>query len=59
MPSSSHTSDVAVVGGGAAGTAAAVGADQAGALHASAGKPVPALQVQQELQRQDARLAGI
>ena len=43
MPSSSHTYDVAVVGGGAAGTAAAVGAAQAGArtaLFESFGWPV-------------------
>jgi glycine/D-amino acid oxidase-like deaminating enzyme len=74
---------VAVVGGGSAGTAAAVGAAQAGArtalfesfaclggaatmtsgvaaaLHAAAGKPAPAGQVLQDLQNQDARLAGI
>jgi len=43
------------------GTALATGhaAGVAAALHAAAGKPVPARQVQQELQRQDARLAGI
>jgi hypothetical protein len=29
-----------------------------GALHAAAGNPVPARQVQQELQQQDARLTG-
>jgi hypothetical protein len=42
------------------GTALATGraAGVAAALHAAAGKPVPARQVQQELQRQDARLAG-
>jgi hypothetical protein len=43
------------------GTALATGhaAGVAAALHAAAGKPVPARQVQQELQRHDARLAGI
>jgi hypothetical protein len=42
------------------GTALATGhaAGVAAALHAAAGNPVPARQVQQELQRQDARLAG-
>ncbi|MCW2931296.1 MAG: FAD-dependent oxidoreductase, partial [Actinomycetia bacterium] len=42
------------------GTALATGhaAGVAAALHAAAGNPVPARQVQQELQRQDARLTG-
>ncbi len=42
------------------GTALATGhaAGVAAALHAAAGNPVPARQVQQELQNQDARLAG-
>jgi hypothetical protein len=42
------------------GTAFATGhaAGVAAALQASAGKPIPAAQVQQELQRQDARLPG-
>jgi len=42
------------------GTALATGhaAGVAAALHASAGKPIPAAQVQQELQRPDARLTG-
>jgi FAD dependent oxidoreductase len=42
------------------GTALATGhaAGIAAALHAAAGNPVPARAVRQELQRQDARLAG-
>ena len=42
------------------GTALATGhaAGVAAALHAAAGNPVPAHQVQQELQNQDARLTG-
>jgi hypothetical protein len=54
MPSSTHMYDVAVGGGGAAVTSGV-----AVALHAAAGNPVPARQVQQELQKQDARLVGI
>jgi hypothetical protein len=43
------------------GTALATGhaAGVAAALHAAAGSQVPARQVQQELQRQDARLPGV
>jgi|HubBroStandDraft_6_1064221.scaffolds.fasta_scaffold1609215_2 thioredoxin reductase len=59
MPSSPRRYDVVVVGGGAAGTAAAVGAGVAAALHAKAGHPDSAPHVQQELQRQDARLIGV
>ena len=42
------------------GTALATGraAGVAAALHAAAGNPIPARRVQQELQKQDARLSG-